>query len=386
VFKDADGGVAYRFVRLASDNSTIGGAWLQPTGLMTGRPFLFTLLPSSEDGLTGRYLMVDAAPADPERDTTPGVEEGCYTVDAEDNLTVELNSSLCANAIDTNDTAGVSDPAPLKLFVDENDRLVISEGDEWTGFTRVPAKAITHEAMAGAWMIETSRDGAIADQPQMFMLTVFEDGRFLFGTQHDDATCTPVDYPTPDQELDGNGVEYGTLSLTTVRGLVVPQTTVDTNGECGLFDANKEFQQRYFVAPNAAGDALVMWANDEEDEAGFVLKRVPSVPNSITGAWLWTDEGASEDEFAVVAYLPEGVMFETSLFQDFPGIRRESFTFEGTTMTSLIAGYEFCEDTQNEPSECLGDPTYELVETYIVEGDTIVDDEDVGVMTRIPGP
>lgn len=387
VFRDSEGNVAYRFARLESDNTTIAGTWVQPMALMKGQPFLFTLFPSSEDGKTGRYLMVDASLPTPE-DTSPGIEEGCYSIDANDTLSVELNSSLCENAIDTNDTAGVSDSENVQMLVDENDRMVIVEGEDVTGFARFPANALTVDALAGAWIFEGTPGADLGTEQQLALLTVFDDGRFLFGTQHDDPTCTPVDYPTPDQEPDGNGLEYGTLSLTTVRGLVKPVPTVDTNGECGLYDANKhvgQFQQLYFVAPNAAGDALVLWANDEEDPAGMVLKRVPSVPNEITGAWLWTEEGASEDEFAVVAYLPSGVMFETSLFPGESGIRRESFTMDGDTMTSQNAGYEFCVDTQSDVSECENETPTPIVETYNVEGDTIADDEG-GTMTRIPAP
>jgi hypothetical protein len=61
------------------------------------------------------------------------------------------------------------------------------------------------------------------------------------------------------------------------------------------------------------------------------------------GAWLWSDEGATADQFAVSAYLaggPEdGVMFEVSTLPDVDpeheglGILRESFTWDETTMT-----------------------------------------------------
>lgn len=279
--EDADGNVIYRFVRSQRATSGLGGAWLQPTALMAGQPFTLALFPSSEDGRNGRFLAVDASIADVQFDTTPGIEEGCYSVDAQNNLSVELDSAECPNAVDTNNTAGVSSFTTGQMFVDENDRLVISDGNDWTGFTRLPLVALTHEAMAGSWLMKMTRDATpLQDQEQLFSLTVFEDGRFLFGTQENDAACTPVDYPTPNQEADGNGLEYGTLSLTTVRGLVVPVVTADTNGECGLFDATAQIQQLYFVAPNAAGDALVMWANDEEDPAGFVLRRASCASGS----------------------------------------------------------------------------------------------------------
>jgi hypothetical protein len=382
VFRNSEGNVAYRFARVASNNDSIAGAWLQPNSLLMGYPYQFTLFPSSEDGKTGRYLMVDATPPNPAADTSPGIEEGCYSIDANNNLTVELNSSLCPSAVDTNDTAGVSDTAgDLKVFVDENGRMLIIEGDEATGFTRFPSVPLTTAALTGAWILEHEPGAELGTGAKLAQLTVFEDGRFLLGTHEDDPSCV-VGYPLPDQEANGNGLEYGTLSI--VSGLVVADVTVDSNGECGIHDATRTFQQRYFVAPNAAGDAFVLWANDEDDPAGVVFKRVPSVPNEIIGAWLWTDEEA-EDAFAVVVYLPSGVMFETGLFPGESGIRRESFTMQGNTMTSQIAGYEHCVDTQSEVSECLGNPADRLVETYIVDGD-VVTDEDGNNITRITTP
>jgi hypothetical protein len=379
VFRDSDGNVTERFVRQESERTGIAGTWLQPTALMKGQPFVFSMFPSSDDGKTGRYLMVDASPPTP-NDTSPGIEEGCYSVDANNHLSVELNSSVCPNAIDTNDTAGMSDSSGAQLFVDENDRLVIAEGSDVTGFTRLPVEQLTHAKLAGAWVTESEPGVVLGEQESLALLTVFEDGRFLFGTQENNSDCIAGDYVSdPNQEEDGNGVEYGTLSFD--RGLVHAQTTVDTNGECGLRDAGKNNSQRYFVVPNAAGDALVLWANDEEDPAGFVLKRVPSVPNEINGAWLWS-EGV-DDEFAVVAYLPGGSMFEVSLLPGMEGLLRESFTIDDEfEMTSHAGGYEFCVDTENDPSNCLDNTP--IVETYPVDGDNIGEPGEPGSMVRIP--
>jgi hypothetical protein len=379
--KDAGGNVIYRFVRAQRETTGLGGGWLQPSVLMAGQPFTLALFPSSEDGRNGRFLAVDAMPADAQFDTTPGIEEGCYSVDAQNNLSVELDSAVCPNAIDTNNTAGVSSFTTGQMFVDENDRLVVSDGNDWTGFTRLPLVAPTYEKLAGSWLMQTTRDGStpLQDQEQLFSLTVFEDGRFLFGTQSNDSTCTPVDYPTANQEVDGNGLEYGTLSLTTVRGLVVPVVTADTNGECGLFDATKQFQQRYFIAPNAAGDALVLWANDEEDPAGFVLKRVQSVANEITGAWLWNSE--SEDEIAVTVFLPDNVLFETRYSATGEtGILRERFSLSEQGLTSINDDYEFCVDTADEPSSC-STPDEGVPDPFTLEGDTFT--YDGGTATRI---
>lgn len=405
VFKNSDGTVAYRFARVPREDLTLAGGWVAPTALLQGQPATFMFFPSTEDGSSGRYLMVDAAVPSELNDTSPGVEEGCYSVDANDNLTAELNPSLCADAVDTNDTAGVSgDLTGLKLFIDENDRLVIDDGEELVGLTRLPFRNVTLEALAGAWIIESAPGTAPADEPNLFMLTVFEDGRFLFGTQQDDASCVPGDYPTGPLDANGNGVELGTLSITERPGLVVPMNvSVDTNGECGLYHNGKTdgggnpFQQAYLIAPNDAGDALMVWANDEEDPAGIVFKRVPSVPNEIWGAWRWTVDGASEDQFAVSVYLEggprDGVMFEVSTLPDVEeehigvGLLRESFTYDGETMHSYNAGYAYCVDTEGDEDECVtGDPDSPIVEEYIVNGDLIGDDVEDGAATRIPGP
>jgi hypothetical protein len=348
--KDAGGNVIYRFVRAQRENTGLAGGWLQPSALMAGEPFTLTLFPSSEDGRSGRFLAVDAMPADAQFDTTPGIEEGCYSVDAQNNLSVELDSAECPNAIDTNNTAGVSSFTTGQMFVDVNDRLVISDGNDWTGFTRLPLVALTHEAMAGSWLMQATRDGStpLQDQEQLHSLTVFEDGRFLFGTQENNAACTAT-YPTPNQEADGNGLEYGTLSLT--LGLVVPVVTADTNGECGLFDATAAIQQRYFIAPNAEGDALVVWANDEEDPSGFVFKRAPSSEDGLIGAWLWDSE--SQDEISVTVFLPGDVLFETRHSPGESGILREKYSISAEGLTAINDTYEFCVDTADEPSSCL---------------------------------
>jgi hypothetical protein len=68
------------------------------------------------------------------------------------------------------------------------------------------------------------------------------------------------------------------------------------------------------------------------------------------------------------------------------GILGEKFDFsQAPLMRSQIAGYEFCVDTESEPgaSECDGDPSYILEENYYIDGDTMVDDDEEGTITRI---
>jgi hypothetical protein len=374
VFKKADGTVAYRFARVERGTG-FGGSWLQPTSLFAGAPFMFTLFPSNEDETAGRYLMVDASEPSLEFDTSPGIEEGCYSVDANNDLTVQLDSAVCADAIDTNNTAGVSgDPTTLQLYIDDADQMVIADGVDLTGFARMPLQPVNKETLAGTWIMQSAADVEPAEEENLIMLTVLDDGRFLFGTQSNDATCAELGYPNEmDDEL-GNGVEAGTLEFP--MGLVKANATIDTNGECGLYDAQKDFQQLYMLALTPERDAFVFWANDEEDPSGLVFKRAPNEADSIIGAWLW-EEG---DEFTVAAYLPGGVMFETSGFTGETGILRESFVIEGSQIVSTT-NHEHCVDTVNDVDSCLP-PGMEITETFSVDGDTMTYEEDT--LTRIP--
>lgn len=376
VFKDRDGEVAYRFVRMEQDANTFQGSWIQPGSLLTDQPFVFSFFPSTDDGLSGRYLMVDASRPEADEDTTPGIEEGCYSVNADDALTVELNGSVCADAIDTNDTAGLSDTGALTMFIDENDRLVIDDGEGRTALTRIPLPTIDRETLAGAWILEQQTDVKLGEQDHLFMLTFFEDGTYLMGGQENDASCLPVGYPHTEFDDQGNGVEFGTTTL--VNGVLTPTATVETNGECGMFDAKKEFVQRYMFVPNAAGDALVMWSNDDDTDEGLVWKRVPSTPNSIYGAWKWEDLG--DNEIAVTAYLPGDVMFETAVLEGETGIRREKFDYSAAPLLrSQTAGYEQCVDTQTD-SDCEGDEPAFIEDTVIIDGDEMSDE--FGVAAR----
>lgn len=375
VFKGADDNVVYRFARLSRETETIAGAWLQPTSLLLNQPFMFTFFPSGADGTSGRYLMVDASFPDLEDDASPGIEAGCYSIDAQQRGTIELNPSLCVDAIDTTETAGLSNVDELWVDLDENGRLVIGDGEEFTAFTRLPARQITHESLAGSWIIQEDPSVALSAQEKLGMLTVFKDGRYVFGMQENDASCVPPGYPASELDEDGNGVEYGKLSLTKIPGVVVPQeVSIDSDGECGLYhngktdDAGQPFQQAYFIAPSDDGNALVLWPNDDENFAGVVFKRAPSEDGTVIGAWL---RGADEDSVNIVAYLPGGVMFDVSTVSGRVGLLRKSFTDDGSTLTSFAAGYEHCVDSQNTPSRCLGAPSDGSVESYTIEGNTM---------------
>src|SRR5690606_21174269 len=119
------------------------------------------------------------------------------------------------------------------------------EREDRIGFARLPIATPTYRAMKGSWILESEPGTEPADEERLFMLTVFEDGRFLFGTQENDSTCVPGGYPNL-AEADGNGIEYGDVAF--INGLAWFSTLMDTNGECGLYDALKEFTQFYYVS------------------------------------------------------------------------------------------------------------------------------------------
>lgn len=369
MFTDEEGVVYYRFARLEDQTGSVAGAWVQPTALMLNQPFVFAFFPSSEDASSGRYLMVDASAPNAEYDTSPGIEEGCYSIADDGSLTVELNPDVCPNAVDTNDTAGASNPADeLKLFVDEHERLTIVEREDRIGFARLPIATPTYRAMKGSWILESEPGTEPADEERLFMLTVFEDGRFLFGTQENDSTCVPGGYPNL-AEADGNGIEYGDVAF--INGLAWFSTLMDTNGECGLYDALKEFTQFYYVSRSPSGDALVVWPNDEDDEAGIVFKRAPSEANSIVGTWMWEDE----EEVGVIAFLPGGVMFDVS----HSGIARTQYSVSGSQLTVSTDGYEHCVDTLENPSMCETGEGYSA--SFELDGNTLTVEDDT--LTRI---
>src|SRR5690606_30583561 len=165
------------------------------------------------------------------------------------------------------------------------------------------------------------------------------------------------------------GIEYGDVAF--INGLAWFSTLMDTNGECGLYDALKEFTQFYYVSRSPSGDALVMWPNDEDDEAGIVFKRAPSEANSIVGTWMWEDE----EEVGVIAFLPGGVMFDVS----HSGIARTQYSVSGSQLTVSTDGYEHCVDTLENPSMCETGEGYSA--SFELDGNTLTVEDDT--LTRI---
>ncbi len=178
---------------------------------------------------------------------------------------------------------------------------------------------------------------------------------FLFGTQEDDASCVAGDYPTPDQDEDGNGLEYG-YSRATMRG-------------SGYTAHHRRYQRRMrpvrhrqtgssrSVTSSCRMPLAMRWCcgpTTRKIPLAFVFKRARRCRMKSPGAWLWS-EGV-DDQFAVVRLPARRRDVRSVPVPRLAGLLRESFTMDGDVMTSQAGGYTYCVDTENDPaqSNCLG--------------------------------
>jgi hypothetical protein len=110
-------------------------------------------------------------------------------------------------------------------------------------------------------------------------------------------------------------------------------------------------------------NTLLVFPYDED--FGIPLKRVPSVANSIVGAWLMDDLPAAEPHLGV--FLPGGVMFEISAAAgDESGLWRSEYSVNANgDQFTLTSDTPICIDTMGFGS-CGGadpDEVYNLVLT-----------------------
>jgi hypothetical protein len=191
----------------------------------------------------GRYFMVDPTLLTPivETNESAGIEEGCYTLAGNGALTVNLNSSTCTGAIDTNDTAGLSHPeGQVYLQLDAHGRLRVTEGtlstDDATDLLRLPLQAFTVEDRVGTWHVDNGV--APQDDESLTVASFFANGSYMLGGVHDDDAC---DEAGAYQDANGNGAEFGTLTdvANGFYGTFTPSVSVDSNGGCGLHNPRK---------------------------------------------------------------------------------------------------------------------------------------------------
>jgi hypothetical protein len=321
--------------------------------------------------------------------TSSGIEEGCYEIGANNAFTATVSTGTCPDAIDTNDTAGLSHPldpqSPYQALVDDHGRFRISEGavgDEDTNdFLRLPLQGVALVDRVGTWYM----DNGVAPEvePNLWVASIFADGHYLAGGIDDDADCE--DSSDPYEDENGNGAEYGTLTqvANTLEGTVTPATTTDTNGSCGLHDQNTPLSgQRYLFARSQVDQSMLFFPYDES--FGLVLKRVPSVANSVVGAWLYDDTEADHPHLAV--FFPDDVLFEVSADVGAEaGLWRSPYSVDGAELT-LIAGGEGCLDTMGFAS-CEETEVEEVLNMTVTSTTLTLDDGDESYsLTKVSTP
>ena len=341
-----DGEELSHWVAVPSTVGQLAGSWGIPSALLNNRPLVVSFFPSASTPGTGRYFLVDAMLESPDvtDDASSGIEEGCYTVGSGGALTADLSSG-CPAAIDTNDTAGLSNPHnQAYVEVDEHGRLRFSEGaigDEetiTTDFVRLPLQAFATNDRMGTWYIDNGVEPQ--NDSNLLVASFFADGNYLLGGVHDDNSC---DVAGAYQDANGNGAEFGTLTDVEdgFYGSVTPSVLVDTNGECGFYDPNQTLAQRYMFVRSLQTNTLLLFPYDES--FGIPIKRVPSVANSVVGAWLMDGLDAAHPHLGV--FLPDGVMFEISAAAgDESGLWRSEYAVNGAEFT-LISDTALCIDT-----------------------------------------
>ncbi len=332
----------------------LGGSWALPLSLMQDRPLVVSFFPAQSAG-SGRYFLVDAQAGG------AGIEEGCYTIDANGAFVADLNSSSCTGAIDTNDAAGFSDPqVAFSAEVDEHGRFRLIDGEAMSDFVRLPLQAYAHADRAGAWYLDAGV--APQDDENLFVMALWNDGHFLLGGVHNDPNCNEgMAY----EDGDGNGAEFGQLNVAAdaLYGLVTATTTTDTNGGCGFHNGSPATQSYMFVR-SAVDGSMILYPYDES--AGVVLTRVPSTPGELLGAWV--TNGDTEHPYMTV-FLPEGLLFDVSADEGLEaGLFRWTYAVNGNQL-ELTSGGDECIDTTGDYDSCGED----IVETpsFTLDGNAL---------------
>lgn len=377
------------FVRAPNVANQLTGSWSVGQSLLTDRPHIVTFLPSSENGLTGRYFVVDTGEPGAGPEDSGGIEEGCYTFDASGNLEADLDPATCAGAVDTNDDSGLSHSVNTNVQLDAHGQAVFTDDAGVSGLIRLPLQQFTAEHLAGHRYFEIESGTAPQTLGTMALLTVFDDGRYIMGTQEveneaEADSCGAEDYPMNWQD-GSDGAEYGTLTFVAggYPGQITSNATLDSNGECGLFNASwGEPQQFLFVRSATEEGTLLLFTNDsgeaENDEPlAHVLKSAPSEEGSLVGVWQWDEPS---DIIAGITYLlPGGVSFTIEV-GDSPllGVHRAKYSVNaGNTEFTETTGpeVEFCTDTVGTGIELMcGQPTETNVYPLVFEGDSMTID------------
>jgi hypothetical protein len=157
-------------------------------------------------------------------------------------------------------------------------------------------------------------------------LTFWPDGTYTFVSRFDDATCT----------LNGNGVEYGAYRWNATTGAFqVLSGTLDTNGNCGLWDPSS--------TPAGATGTLTRSGNDltlVTSDGTYAFSAVPSTASSLVGAWGRPD-GV---DGGFIVFLPDNTYLQVQVQANnisgmgiFPGYERGCYSATPSTLTITLA-------------------------------------------------
>ena len=109
------------------------------------------------------------------------------------------------------------------------------------------------------------------------VMTFFPDGTFIFALRSDDSSCSANN---------GNGVEYGVYRWNQMTGaFAFVSVPVDTNGDCGVYDAGFVNTTPGQDTLTKSGTTLSFDSVENGQHTLYTLTPVPSVDGTLTGAW-----------------------------------------------------------------------------------------------------
>jgi hypothetical protein len=159
-------------------------------------------------------------------------------------------------------------------------------------------------------------------------LTFWPDGTYTFVTRFDDGSCAGS----------GNGVEYGAYRWNAATGaFTILSGTVDTNGDCGLWDNTVTPQVGAAGTLTRSGSDLTLAIPD----GTFTLSAVASTPSSLVGSWGRPD--GIDGGFIVL--LPDNTYLQVQVQANnvsgmgiFAGYERGCYTATTSTLTLALGG------------------------------------------------
>jgi hypothetical protein len=347
-------------------NNGIVGSWLadQPfAGQQLTHPVVVTFLAN------GDYVMADSGIAELDDAAVRGTERGTWSVNGSNVLT-------STRTVDTNGEAGFSDvEAGTKLLINESGKLVLQEpGQPDITFARLPlTPKINAGDLKGAWYISgpDGSEGVTSESTAADYIVFRQDGTYLLGTQEDDPNCYD-DYAngastsanTASYADGSNGSESAHWRLNTGTGVLSTYGLIfETNGSCGLYNVYSKFPENRLILDKVDANTINVTTYEFQDGGTgednshsftvnhFVLKRIPSGSNSLTGAW--KKDGANK----TTLFFGSGTSgsFFTIGGNSAGGVTRGSYSYDAQTNTlvkTVDGSSDSCVDTISATSMC----------------------------------